>query len=189
MLYRAAIRRRLEGQPNLWLFQQGVDDLVVEGDRVAGVVTQVGIRFIGTAVVLTAGTFLNGRIHVGLDSHPGGRAGDAPSILLSQRLKELQLPQGRLKTGTPPRIDGRTIDYSRLLEQPGDLAPVPVFSYLGRAAQHPRQVSCWITHTNERTHEIIRSGFDRSPMFTGKIEGVGPRYCPSVEDKINRFAE
>jgi tRNA uridine 5-carboxymethylaminomethyl modification enzyme len=153
------------------------------------VISQVGIRFYGNAVVLTAGTFLNGRIHVGLDNHPGGRAGDAPSILLSERLRELRLPQGRLKTGTPPRLDGRTIDYSRLLEQPGDLDPVPVFSYLGRAAHHPRQVSCWITHTNERTHEIIRSGFDRSPMFTGVIEGVGPRYCPSIEDKVNRFAD
>jgi tRNA uridine 5-carboxymethylaminomethyl modification enzyme len=189
VLYRAAIRGRLEAQPNLWLFQQAVDDLVIENDSVTGVITQVGIRFDSTAVVLTAGTFLNGRIHVGLDSHPGGRAGDAPSIRLSDRLRELELPQGRLKTGTPPRIDGRTIDYSRLIEQVGDLDPVPVFSFLGRREQHPRQVSCWITQTNERTHEIIRSGFDRSPMFTGVIEGVGPRYCPSIEDKVNRFAD
>jgi tRNA uridine 5-carboxymethylaminomethyl modification enzyme len=189
VLYRAAIRKRLETQPNLWLFQQAVDDLIVDNGRVAGVVTQVGIRFLGQTVVLTAGTFLNGRIHVGLDNHPGGRAGDAPSILLSQRLRELQLPQGRLKTGTPPRIDGRSVDYSRLVEQPGDRDPVPVFSYLGRVEQHPPQVSCWITHTNERTHEIIRGGFDRSPMFTGVIEGVGPRYCPSIEDKVNRFAD
>ena len=189
VLYRAAIRRRLENQPNLWLFQQAVDDLIVENHSVVGVITQVGIRFLGDAVVLTAGTFLNGRIHVGLDNYAGGRAGDSPAILLSERLRELELPQGRLKTGTPPRIDGRSIDYTRLAEQPGDLNPVPVFSYLGRAHQHPRQVSCWITHTNERTHEIIRSGFDRSPMFTGVIEGVGPRYCPSIEDKINRFAD
>jgi tRNA uridine 5-carboxymethylaminomethyl modification enzyme len=189
VLYRAAIRGRLEAHPNLWLFQQAVDDLIIEGDRVAGVLTQVGIRFTAGFVVVTAGTFLNGRIHVGLDNHPGGRAGDAPSIRLSDRLRELKLPQGRLKTGTPPRIDGRTIDYSRLAEQPGDLDPVPVFSYLGRSDQHPRQVSCWITHTNERTHEIIRGGFDRSPMFTGVIEGVGPRYCPSIEDKVNRFAD
>jgi tRNA uridine 5-carboxymethylaminomethyl modification enzyme len=189
VLYRAAIRRRLETQPNLWLFQQAVDDLVIVDDGVAGVVTQVGIRFDAYAVVLTAGTFLNGRIHVGLDSHPGGRAGDAPSIRLSERLRELQLPQGRLKTGTPPRLDGRTVDYSRLVEQSGDLDPIPVFSFLGRSEQHPRQVSCWITQTNERTHEIIRSGFDRSPMFTGVIEGVGPRYCPSIEDKVNRFAD
>jgi tRNA uridine 5-carboxymethylaminomethyl modification enzyme len=189
VLYRAAIRRRLETQPNLWLFQQAVDDLIIKIDHVAGVITQVGIRFSANFVIVTAGTFLNGRIHVGLDNHPGGRAGDAPSIRLSERLRELQLPQGRLKTGTPPRIDGRTIDYSRLVEQLGDLDPVPVFSYLGRSNQHPRQVPCWITHTNERTHEIIRSGFDRSPMFTGVIEGVGPRYCPSIEDKVNRFAD
>jgi tRNA uridine 5-carboxymethylaminomethyl modification enzyme len=189
VLYRAAIRGRLETQQNLWLFQQAVDDLVIESDRVVGVITQVGIRFSANCVIVTAGTFLNGRIHVGLDNHPGGRAGDAPSIRLSDRLRELKLPQGRLKTGTPPRLDGRTIDYSQLEEQLGDLDPVPVFSYLGRSDQHPRQVSCWITHTNERTHEIIRSGFDRSPMFTGVIEGVGPRYCPSIEDKVNRFAD
>jgi tRNA uridine 5-carboxymethylaminomethyl modification enzyme len=188
VLYKAAIRRRLENQPNLMLFQQAVDDLMVEGDRVVGAVTQVGIRFRARAVVLTAGTFLDGRIHVGLDNYQAGRAGDPPAVTLSARLKELKLPQGRLKTGTPPRLDGRTIDFSKCEEQPGDLTPVPVFSFMGSAAMHPRQVPCWITHTNERTHEIIRSGFDRSPMFTGKIEGVGPRYCPSVEDKINRFA-
>ncbi|UZG44329.1 tRNA uridine-5-carboxymethylaminomethyl(34) synthesis enzyme MnmG [Caldimonas thermodepolymerans] len=189
VLYKAAIRRRLENQPNLWLFQQAVEDLMVEGDRVVGAVTQVGIRFRARAVVLTAGTFLDGRIHVGLQNYAGGRAGDPPAVSLSARLKELKLPQGRLKTGTPPRIDGRTIDFSKLTEQPGDLDPVPVFSFLGTPEQHPRQVPCWITHTNERTHEIIRSGFDRSPMFTGVIEGVGPRYCPSIEDKINRFAD
>ena len=189
ILYKAAIRHRLENQPNLWLFQQAVDDLMVEGDRVVGAVTQVGIRFRARAVVLTAGTFLDGKIHVGLQNHAGGRAGDPPSVSLSARLKELKLPQGRLKTGTPPRIDGRSIDFTKLVEQPGDLDPVPVFSFLGSAAQHPRQVPCWITHTNARTHDVIRSGFDRSPMFTGVIEGVGPRYCPSIEDKINRFAD
>jgi tRNA uridine 5-carboxymethylaminomethyl modification enzyme len=189
ILYKAAIRRRLENQPNLTLFQQAVDDLIVEGDRVVGAVTQVGIRFRARTVVLTAGTFLDGRIHVGLQNHAGGRAGDPPAISLSARLKELKLPQGRLKTGTPPRLDGRSIDFSKLTEQPGDLDPVPVFSFMGYASQHPQQLPCWITHTNERTHEIIRSGFDRSPMFTGVIEGVGPRYCPSIEDKINRFAD
>ena len=188
ILYKAAIRRTLENQPKLTLFQQAVDDLMVEGDRVVGAVTQVGIRFRGRAVVLTAGTFLDGKIHVGLENHAGGRAGDPPAVTLSARLKELKLPQGRLKTGTPPRLDGRTIDFSKCEAQPGDLDPVPVFSFMGRAEMHPQQVPCWITHTNERTHDIIRSGFDRSPMFTGKIEGVGPRYCPSVEDKINRFA-
>jgi tRNA uridine 5-carboxymethylaminomethyl modification enzyme len=166
-----------------------VDDLMVEGDRVVGAITQIGLRFRASAVVLTAGTFLDGRIHVGLQNHSAGRAGDPPSERLSARLKELKLPQGRLKTGTPPRIDGRSIDFSQLEEQPGDTGPVPVFSFLGRAEQHPRQVSCWITHTNARTHGIIRSGFDRSPMFTGVIEGVGPRYCPSIEDKVNRFAD
>ncbi|MEY2619863.1 MAG: putative glucose inhibited division protein [Pseudomonadota bacterium] len=188
ILYKAAIRRRLENQPHLTLFQQAVDDLMVEGDRVVGAVTQVGIRFRSRTVVLTAGTFLDGKIHVGLENYSAGRAGDPPAVSLSARLKELKLPQGRLKTGTPPRLDGRTIDFSQCEEQPGDLDPVPVFSFMGRADMHPQQVPCWITHTNERTHEIIRSGFDRSPMFTGKIEGVGPRYCPSVEDKINRFA-
>jgi len=187
--YRAAIRRRLENQPNLWLFQQAVDDVLVEGDRVAGVVTQVGIRFRARAVVLTAGTFLDGRVHVGLQNYSAGRAGDPSAVRLSARLKELKLPQGRLKTGTPPRLDGRSIDFSRLAEQHGDLDPVPVFSFLGDVAMHPQQLPCWITHTNERTHEIIRSGFDRSPMFTGVIEGTGPRYCPSIEDKVNRFAD
>src|SRR5574343_1453052 len=189
ILYKAAIRHRLENQPNLWLFQQAVDDLMVEGDRVVGAVTQVGIAFRGKTVVLTAGTFLDGRVHIGLQNHAAGRAGDPPAVTLSARLKELKLPQGRLKTGTPPRIDGRSIDFSRLTEQPGDLNPVPVFSFLGHASQHPRQLPCWITYTNARTHEIIRSGFDRSPMFTGVIEGVGPRYCPSIEDKVNRFAD
>jgi tRNA uridine 5-carboxymethylaminomethyl modification enzyme len=189
VLYKAAIRRRLENQPNLWLFQQAVDDLIVEGDSVVGATTQVGIRFHGRAVVLTAGTFLDGRIHVGLQNYSAGRAGDPPAARLSARLKELKLPQGRLKTGTPPRLDGRSIDFSRLVEQPGDLNPVPVFSFMGEEAMHPQQVSCWITHTNQRTHDIIRTGFNRSPMFTGVIEGVGPRYCPSIEDKINRFAD
>ena len=188
LLYKQAIRRRLENQPNLWLFQQAVDDLIVEGDRVAGAVTQVGVQFRARTVVLTAGTFLDGKIHVGLNNYTGGRAGDPAAVSLSARLKELKLPQGRLKTGTPPRIDGRTIDYSRLQEQPGDLDPIPVFSFLGRVEQHPRQVPCWVTHTNVRTHDIIRSGLDRSPMYTGVIEGVGPRYCPSIEDKIHRFA-
>ncbi|MEY2953319.1 MAG: tRNA uridine-5-carboxymethylaminomethyl(34) synthesis enzyme MnmG [Pseudomonadota bacterium] len=194
VLYKAAVRRMLENQPNLWLFQQAVDDLMVEGDRVVGAVTQVGIRFRSRTVVLTAGTFLDGRIHVGLNNYQAGRAGDPPAVSLSARLKELKLPQGRLKTGTPPRIDGRTIDFAQCTEQPGDGMPgtgtaLPVFSFMGNAAMHPQQVSCWITHTNQRTHDIIRSGFDRSPMFTGKIEGVGPRYCPSVEDKVNRFSD
>ncbi|WP_120965456.1 tRNA uridine-5-carboxymethylaminomethyl(34) synthesis enzyme MnmG [Comamonas sp. lk] len=196
ILYKAAIREMLENQPNLWLFQQAVDDLMVEGDRVVGAVTQVGIQFRSRTVVLTAGTFLDGKIHVGLNNYAAGRAGDPPAVSLSARLKELKLPQGRLKTGTPPRIDGRSIDFSQCDEQPGDGMPggvnegeVPVFSFMGNAAMHPKQMPCWITHTNARTHEIIRSGFDRSPMFTGKIEGVGPRYCPSVEDKINRFAD
>jgi len=188
-LYRKAIRYRLENQPNLWIFQQSVDDLMVEGDRVVGAVTQIGLKFRARSVVLTAGTFLNGLIHVGLENYAGGRAGDPPAISLGQRLKELKLPQGRLKTGTPPRIDGRTIDYSVLEEQPGDLDPIPVFSYLGNTAMHPRQLPCWITHTNARTHDIIRGGLDRSPMYSGIIEGVGPRYCPSIEDKIQRFAD
>ena len=189
ILYKKAIRNLLENQPNLWLFQQAVDDLMVEGDRVVGAVTQVGIRFRGRAVVLTAGTFLDGKIHVGLNNYSAGRAGDPPAISLSARLKELKLPQGRLKTGTPPRIDGRSIDFSVMEEQPGDLDPVPVFSVMGSADMHPQQLPCWITHTNERTHEIIRRGLDRSPMYTGVIEGVGPRYCPSIEDKIHRFAD
>jgi tRNA uridine 5-carboxymethylaminomethyl modification enzyme len=188
ILYKAAIRRRLENQPNLSLFQAAVDDLLVNGDQVQGVITQMGLEFMAKKVVLTAGTFLDGKIHVGLNSYAGGRAGDPASVSLSARLKELMLPQGRLKTGTPPRIDGRTIDFSLMLEQPGDLDPVPVFSYLGRSEQHPRQVPCWISHTNEKTHDIIRGGLDRSPMYTGLIEGVGPRYCPSIEDKIHRFA-
>ncbi len=188
VLYKAAIRHRLENQPNLMLFQQAVEDLLVEGDSVVGAVTQVGVQFRARAVVLTAGTFLDGKIHVGLNNYTGGRAGDPAAVSLSARLKELKLPQGRLKTGTPPRIDGRTIDFSVLEEQPGDLDPVPVFSFMGRADMHPRQVPCWVTHTNERTHDIIRAGLDRSPMYTGVIEGVGPRYCPSIEDKIHRFA-
>jgi tRNA uridine 5-carboxymethylaminomethyl modification enzyme len=188
VLYKAAIRRRLENQPNLSLFQAAVDDLLVKGDEVQGVVTQMGLEFIANKVVLTAGTFLDGKIHVGLNSYAGGRAGDPAAVSLSARLKELKLPQGRLKTGTPPRIDGRTIDFSVMLEQPGDLDPVPVFSYLGRPEQHPKQVPCRISHTNEKTHDIIRGGLDRSPMYTGVIEGVGPRYCPSIEDKIHRFA-
>ncbi len=187
VLYRQAIRTRVENQANLTLFQQAVDDLSVVGDRVTGVVTQLGIRFEAPTVVLTAGTFLSGLIHVGLSHYPAGRAGDPPSISLAARLKELNLPQGRLKTGTPPRLDARTIDFSVMAEQWGD-DPVPVFSSLGSAAQHPRQLPCWITQTNERTHDIIRGGLDRSPMFTGVIEGVGPRYCPSIEDKIHRFS-
>ncbi|MEG1054070.1 MAG: tRNA uridine-5-carboxymethylaminomethyl(34) synthesis enzyme MnmG, partial [Janthinobacterium sp.] len=186
ILYKAAIRTRLENQPNLWLFQQAVDDLIVEGDRVVGAVTQIGLKFLARAVVLTAGTFLDGKIHVGLNNYSAGRAGDPPAISLSARLKELKLPQGRLKTGTPPRIDGRTIDFSVMQEQPGDLDPV--FSVMGNAAMHPRQVPCWVTHTNSQTHDIIRAGLDRSPMYTGVIEGVGPRYCPSIEDKIHRFS-
>ena len=188
ILYKAAIRHKLENQPNLWLFQQAVDDIILEGERVVGVVTQIGLRFKAKSVVLTAGTFLGGLVHVGMQNYSAGRAGDPPSISLAARLRELNLPAGRLKTGTPPRIDGRTIDYSVMTIQPGD-NPVPVFSFLGNAAQHPAQLPCWIAHTNERTHEIIRSGLDRSPMYTGVIEGVGPRYCPSVEDKIHRFAD
>ena len=186
-LYRQAIRGRLENQPNLTVFQQAADDITVAGDRVTGVVTQLGVRFEAGAVVLTAGTFLNGLVHVGLENYRAGRFGDPPSLSLAARLRELNLPVGRLKTGTPPRLDGKTIDFSVLQEQPGD-DPVPVFSFLGKAAHHPRQVPCWITHTNLRTHDIIRGGLDRSPMFTGVIEGVGPRYCPSIEDKIHRFA-
>jgi len=187
LLYRHAIRSRLENQPNLTLFQQAVDDLLLEGDRVAGVVTELGVRFSSRAVVLTTGTFLSGLIHIGLSNYRGGRAGDPPSVSLAARLRELKLPVGRLKTGTPPRLDGRTIDFSALNAQPGD-EPVPVFSFVGTAAMHPRQLACWITHTNPLTHEIIRGGLDRSPMYTGVIEGIGPRYCPSIEDKIHRFA-
>ena len=188
ILYKAAIREMLENQENLDLFQQAVEDVTLDGERISGVVTAMGVEFKARAVVLTAGTFLSGKIHIGLENYEGGRAGDPAAKSLGGRLRELNLPQGRLKTGTPPRIDGRPIDFSRLTEQPGD-TPVPVMSVRGSADMHPRQVSCWITHTNTQTHDIIRSGFDRSPMFTGKIEGVGPRYCPSIEDKINRFAD
>ena len=187
VLYKQAIRSRLENQPNLTLFAQACDDLIVEGGRVAGVVTQLGVRFAARAVVLTAGTFLNGLIHVGLQSASGGRMGDMPAIPLAARLRDLQLPAGRLKTGTPPRLDGRTIDLAALEQQHSD-DPLPVFSFLGNARQHPRQLPCWVTSTNERTHEIIRANLDRSPMYAGVIEGVGPRYCPSIEDKIHRFA-
>lgn len=189
VLYRKAIRTRLENQENLWLFQQAVDDLILEGQRVVGAVTQTGVIFRSKAVVLTAGTFLNGLVHIGLENHSAGRAGDPSATSLGQRLKEMCLPQGRLKTGTPPRIDGRTINYSVLEQQPGDLDPVPVFSFLGTTAMHPKQIPCWVTHTNENTHSIIRAGLDRSPMYSGVIEGVGPRYCPSIEDKVHRFAD
>ena len=188
VLYRSAIRRRLESQPDLWLFQQAVDDFTLQGDRISGVKTQLGLHFSARAVVLTAGTFLAGLIHVGLSNYQAGRAGDPPAISLAHRLRELKLPVGRLKTGTPPRIDGRTLDYSVMTEQPGD-DPAPVFSFLGSVQQHPRQLPCWITHTNAATHDIIRAGLDRSPLYTGVIEGVGPRYCPSIEDKITRFAD
>jgi tRNA uridine 5-carboxymethylaminomethyl modification enzyme len=186
-LYRQAIRRRLENQPNLWLFQQAVDDIILEGDRAAGVITQPGLSFRARTVVLTTGTFLSGLIHIGLRNYQAGRAGDPAAVTLAARLREMRLPAGRLKTGTPPRLDARTIDFSVLEEQPGD-APEPVFSFLGRREMHPRQVACWITETNIRTHEIIQAGLDRSPMFTGVIQGVGPRYCPSIEDKVHRFA-
>ncbi|WP_368643622.1 tRNA uridine-5-carboxymethylaminomethyl(34) synthesis enzyme MnmG [Castellaniella ginsengisoli] len=190
-LYRRAMRMILQGQKNLMIFQQAVDDLILEGDRVVGARTQIGLEFRARAVVLTAGTFLNGLMHVGLSHYAAGRAGDPPATSLGQRLKELKLPQGRLKTGTPPRLDANTIDFSKTEIQPGDTDPVPVFSFLGRADMHPEQVPCWITHTNERSHEIVRSGLDRSPMYSdqGVIEGVGPRYCPSIEDKIHRFAD
>ena len=187
VLYRQAIRRRLENQPNLTLFQQAVDDIVLEGERVAGVVTQLGVRFAAPSVVLTTGTFLAGLVHVGLTNYQAGRAGDPAAVTLAARLREMKLPVGRLKTGTPPRLDARSIDFSAMEEQPGD-TPEPVFSFLGSRDLHPRQLPCWITHTNERTHEIIRRGLDRSPMFTGVIQGVGPRYCPSIEDKVHRFA-
>ncbi|MBT9614359.1 MAG: tRNA uridine-5-carboxymethylaminomethyl(34) synthesis enzyme MnmG [Burkholderiales bacterium] len=188
VLYKQAIRSRLENQPNLWLFQQAVDDLILDGENVIGAVTQLGLKFHAHAVVLTTGTFLGGLVHVGLSNYRAGRAGDPASISLAARLRELKLPVGRLKTGTPPRIDGRSLDYSVMTEQPGD-NPAPVFSFLGDVSQHPRQLPCWITHTNSRTHDIIRAGLDRSPMYTGVIEGVGPRYCPSIEDKIHRFAD
>ncbi|MCX8146795.1 MAG: tRNA uridine-5-carboxymethylaminomethyl(34) synthesis enzyme MnmG, partial [Azovibrio sp.] len=187
-LYKTAVRAALENQPGLELFQQAVDDLVIQGERVIGVRTQMGLEFRARAVVLTVGTFLAGRIHIGLSNYEGGRAGDPPANRLAQRLRELPLRVGRLKTGSPPRIDARTIDYSRLIEQPGDV-PVPVFSFMGRPEDHPPQVSCYITHTTERTHEIIRSGLARSPLYTGVIQGVGPRYCPSIEDKVVRFAD
>lgn len=189
VLYRKAIRTRLENQENLWLFQQSVDDLMLEGNRVVAAVTQTGVIFRTKSVVLTAGTFLNGLVHVGLENYQAGRAGDPSSTSLGRKLKEMSLPQGRLKTGTPPRIDGRTINYSILEEQPGDLDPVPVFSFLGSTTMHPRQIPCWVTHTNEQTHAIIRGGLDRSPMYSGVIEGIGPRYCPSIEDKVHRFAD
>jgi len=187
VLYRKAIRGRLENQPRLRIFQQAVDDLLLEGDRVVGVVTQIGLKFSARTVVLTTGTFLAGLIHIGLKNYQAGRAGDPPALTLAQRLRELKLPVGRLKTGTPPRIDGRSIDFSVMTEQPGD-DPTPVFSFLGRREQHPPQLPCWITHTNTRTHDIIRGALDRSPLYTGVIEGVGPRYCPSIEDKVTRFA-
>jgi tRNA uridine 5-carboxymethylaminomethyl modification enzyme len=187
VLYRQAMRTRLENQPNLHIFQQAVDDLILDAHQVTGVVTQIGVRFLAHCVVLTAGTFLAVRVHVGLQNYQAGRAGDAPALTLAQRLRELNLGVGRLKTGTPPRIDGRSIDFTVMTEQPGD-NPAPVFSFLGSTAQHPRQVPCWITHTHEGTHDIIRAGLDRSPLFTGVIEGIGPRYCPSIEDKITRFA-
>ena len=188
VLYKAAVRYALENQPNLWIFQQACDDLIVEQDQVRGVVTQMGLRFLADNVVLTAGTFLGGQIHIGLDNYSGGRAGDPPAIALARRLRELPLRVDRLKTGTPPRIDGRSVDFSKMTPQPGD-TPIPVMSFTGSADEHPEQVNCWITHTNERTHEIIRNNLDRSPMYTGVIEGVGPRYCPSIEDKIHRFAD
>ena len=187
LLYKRAIRSRLENQPNLTLVQQAVDDLIVDGDRVRGIVTDLGVHFFARAVVLTTGTFLSGLVHIGLANYSAGRAGDPPALSLAARLRELKLPAGRLKTGTPPRLDGRTIDFSVMKPQPGD-EPVPVFSFLGAPEMHPRQLPCWVTHTNERTHDIIRGGLDRSPMYTGVIEGIGPRYCPSIEDKIHRFA-
>lgn len=189
VLYRNAIRSILENEPNLKLLQQSVEDLIVEGDRVVGVKTQLGLQFKAEAIVLTAGTFLNGLVHVGMKNYGAGRAGEQPAVSLAARLKELNLPQGRLKTGTPPRIDGKTIDFSQLEEQCGDSAPMPVFSYMGHSGLHPEQTSCWITHTNENTHEIIKAGLDRSPLYSGVIEGVGPRYCPSIEDKVQRFAD
>ena len=188
ILYKAAVREILENQTNLWIFQQAADDLVVEQDQVKGVVTQMGLRFLADNVVLTTGTFLGGLIHIGLQNYSGGRAGDPPSLALARRLRELPLRVGRLKTGTPPRIDGRSVDFSQMTEQPGD-TQLPVMSFLGSREQHPPQVSCWITHTNARTHEIIASNLDRSPMYSGVIEGIGPRYCPSIEDKIHRFAD
>ena len=190
VLYKAAVREILENQPNLWIFQQAADDLIVEQEQVRGVVTQMGLRFFADSVVLTTGTFLGGLIHIGMQNFSGGRAGDPPSIALAHRLRELPLRVGRLKTGTPPRIDGRSVDFSVMTEQAGD-TPIPVMSFMGSKEQHPKQVSCWITHTNARTHEIIAANLDRSPMYSdaGLIEGIGPRYCPSIEDKIHRFAD
>ncbi len=188
LLYKAVVRQTLENYPNLKIFQQACDDLVMDGDRVAGVVTQSGIRISGKTVVLTVGTFLNGLIHIGMENYKGGRAGDPPSIALAQRLREMPLRIDRLKTGTPPRIDARTVDFSVMQQQHGD-DPRPVFSFIGNASQHPRQMPCYVTHTNEQTHEVIRNNLDRSPMYAGVIEGIGPRYCPSIEDKITRFAD
>jgi len=187
-LYKAAIRQSLETQENLSIFQQGVDDLIVENERVQGVITQMGLQFFAPCVILTTGTFLGGKIHIGLKNHAGGRAGDEPSIALANRLREMPFNVGRLKTGTPPRIDAATVDYSRMTEQPGD-SPLPVMSYLGNPEEHPRQISCYITATNEQSHDIIRQGLEFSPMYSGEIEGVGPRYCPSIEDKVVRFAD
>ncbi|MBI2791526.1 MAG: tRNA uridine-5-carboxymethylaminomethyl(34) synthesis enzyme MnmG [Gammaproteobacteria bacterium] len=188
LLYKQAVRFALENQPNLWLFQQAVDDLLIDKEKVTGVVTQMGLTFYAKSVVLTVGTFLAGKIHIGLNNYQGGRAGCPPALTLATRLREMPFTMGRLKTGTPPRIDGRSIDYSQLIEQPGD-TPTPVFSFFGNKEQHPQQISCYITHTNEQTHDIIRQGLDRSPLFSGVIEGVGPRYCPSIEDKVHRFKE
>lgn len=187
-LYRQKIQNILQNQANLRIFQQAVDDIVVENDHVVGVVTQMGLAFEASAVVLTAGTFLSGKIHIGLENYSGGRAGDPPSIALAHRLRELPIRVGRLKTGTPPRIDANTIDFSQMTEQKGD-TPLPVMSFMGDVSHHPKQISCWITHTNEKTHDIIRGGLDRSPMYSGVIEGIGPRYCPSIEDKIHRFSD
>lgn len=188
ILYKAAVREALENQENLLIFQQACDDLIVENDTVVGVVTQMGLKFTAKSVVLTVGTFLGGQIHIGLENYRGGRAGDPPSIALAERLRALPFRVGRLKTGTPPRIDARTVDFNQMQEQPGDF-PTPVFSFLGKQADHPQQIPCYITHTNENTHDIIRGGLDRSPMYSGVIEGIGPRYCPSIEDKIVRFAD
>ncbi|MFA6700995.1 MAG: FAD-dependent oxidoreductase, partial [Thiomicrospira sp.] len=188
VLYKQAIRMRLENQANLTIFQQPVEDLLLEGDQVIGVVTKMNLNFYARQVVLTAGTFLAGRIHIGLENYEGGRAGDAPANRLATKLRELALPVGRLKTGTPPRIDARTVDFSKMTVQPGD-DPAPVFSFMGSRAMHPQQMPCYITHTNEQTHEAIRGSLDQSPMYTGVIEGVGPRYCPSIEDKVMRFAD
>ncbi|MBU2225775.1 MAG: tRNA uridine-5-carboxymethylaminomethyl(34) synthesis enzyme MnmG, partial [Gammaproteobacteria bacterium] len=187
-LYRAAIRTTLENQPNLQIFQQACDDLIVENHQVCGVVTQMGLKFSAKTVVLTVGTFLGGQIHIGLENYSGGRAGDPPSIALARRLRDLPFRVGRLKTGTPPRIDARSVDFRKMQPQPGD-TPVPVMSFMGKVSDHPQQIPCYITYTNQQTHDIIRGGLDRSPMYTGVIEGVGPRYCPSIEDKINRFAD